>query len=325
MPGIELTGIVAILVTPLTDAGQVDEAGVRHLVDYCCEQGFSGLVVLGSNGEFPYLSFEEKVKVITAAADQAKGRIKVIAGASDYSTDQAIALTVQAREAGCDAVMAALPAYFKLGIDNVLLHIGALVDQGGLPVYFYHFPETTGLVLTPAEISRIAEIEGVVGAKFTVTSIPFLKEVIGLTRDMDFRAFIGTSFLLRDCLELGGAGVFCPLPLLGPQDVKAIAQAQQSGDTKAAIEAQDKVLAAVPLFAGVDLPPEIARAGFKAMAQKPLSEPLNRSSASHAMVKEALRLKGHPIGNMVKRPYLPVSKEQSELVEKTLAGLGWLE
>ncbi len=319
-----LEGIVPILLTPLTEQGDVDEPGVRHLVEFCIEKNFNGAIVLGSNGEFPYLSFEEKRRVMKAAADASRGRIPVIATASASGTDEAVALAREAKEAGCQAVMAAFPLYFNLGLEGVIAHFEAVAQDGGLPVFFYYFPEVTGLVLGPGEIKRIAAIDGVAGAKITVLNRSFLKKVITGTRPLGSRVFTGTSLLLGDCLGYGGAGVFCPLPIIAPEDVKGIYEAFRAGDRERAAALQAKVLKAIPILSGMDASPGLLSIGFRLLSALPYRGPGRRTPAGHHLLKEALRLQGHPVTNRVKRPYIEVSQSQSDLVRRTLESLGWL-
>ncbi len=318
-----LEGLIAILLTPFTEDGKIDEDGVKHLVGAAIEKGLDGVVVLGSNAEFPYLRFGEKLQVMGAAAEAAQGKIPVVGTASAWSTEQALDLAKEARQAGCDAVMAALPLYFNLDFRDAINHFKTIAEQGGLPVYYYHFPEVTGLNAAPEELARIAEIDGVIGAKITVINRPFLKKTIKATRAFNWKVFTGTSLLLHDCLEFGGAGVLCPLPLIGAEDVKALWDAHQSGDRPRAKKIQDKLLAAIPLLTGTNLSPAILAKGFKGMVRMPYSLG-KRPFASHGILKEALRLQGHPITNKVRRPFHEVDQEKQELVKKTLGNLGWL-
>ena len=115
--------------------------------------------------------------------------------------------------------MAALPLYFDLDLDGTAKHFKTLAEDGGLPIYYYHFPAVTGLRIKAKDMGRIAEIDGVVGSKVTVINRPFLKKTINATRQHNWKVFTGTSLLLNDCLEFGGAGVFCPLPLVGAREV----------------------------------------------------------------------------------------------------------
>ncbi len=319
-----LEGIIPILLTPLTEDGELDKPGLRHLVEFCVSKGLHGVVLLGSNGEFPYLSFEEKRSVMSEAALAAAGRIPVIATASAFGTDEAVALACEARAAGCDAVMAALPLYFKLDFKGVLRHFEAIASEGGLPVIFYYFPEVTGLVLKPEELGRIAAIEGVSGAKLTVVNRPFLRKAIAETRAHGWKVFTGTSFLLKDCLEFGGSGVFCPLPLIAPDDVKGIYEAYRAGDMGRAGELQTKVRRALPLFSGMDIYPGLQSLGFQLLSRMPYRGPGQRSPTRHHLLKEALRIQGHPVTNKVKRPFEKVSDAQSEFIRRTLDSLGCL-
>ncbi|MBU2644569.1 dihydrodipicolinate synthase family protein [bacterium] len=132
------------------------------------------------------------------------------------------------------------------------------------------------------------------------------------------------TVLFQDCLEAGGAGVFCPHPLLGPKDAKTIWQAFKDGDRKGMEKAQSKFLQTLSLFSGVDFSPEDSATIFKKIMQRPMSEKPDPSNQNHSLLKEALRLQGFPITNRVKLPYQPVTPEQSAILKKTLESLGWL-
>jgi 4-hydroxy-tetrahydrodipicolinate synthase len=320
----DLSGIVAILPTPLTRERRVDEAGVRHLVGYCADEGLNGAVVLGSTGEFPYLSFDEKCRVMAVAAEAGDGRIPVIGSASALGTDEAVALARAARDAGCDAVLATLPLYYTLDVAAVERHFETLVLEGGVPVFFYHFQEVAGLALNPREIERIAKIDGVVGAKITTLSQAFLRAVIRRTLPHGFRVFTGTSFLAERCLAFSGAGVFCPLPLLAPAEVRALFACIERGEDSRARTLQERLRRAIPLMNGSAAPPALLALGFALASRAPFGGPGGRPRASHGLIKEALRLCGHPIENTVKRPHDEVTRTESALVEKTLRSLGWL-
>jgi len=319
-----LEGIVAILPTPLAPDGAPDLAGLAHLVRHCVDAGLDGAVVLGSNGEFPYLDFDARRRVMAAAAEAAEGHIPVIGTASAAGTEEAVALARAARQAGCAAVLATIPTYWRVEADEAYDHleaVAAAAGEGGLPVYFYYFPEVTGLVLSPAAIARIAALDGVVGAKITVSNARFLRRVIAATRPHGFRVFTGTSFLAEACLAAGGAGVFCPLPLLVPEPTKALFRAARAGDAAEARRLQARLRRAVPLFSGIAAFPTLQARAFGWLAAAPYRGPGRRPAPTHGLLKEALRQRGHPIGPTVRRPHRPPSPAQRELVRRTLARL----
>lgn len=319
----DMEGIVTVILTPFKEDGNIDENGVKHLVRTALDLGHDGVVVLGSNAEFPYLRFEEKLQVMGAAVDAAQGKIPVIGTASAWSTAQAVDLAKEADKAGCEAVMAALPLYFNLDFNSAVKHYKTLAEKGGLPIYYYHFPDVTGMKIPPENLAEIAEIDGVIGSKMTVINRPFLKKSIRVTREFGWKVFTGTSLLFYDCLEFGGAGVFCPLPLIGSEDVTRLLDAFKTGDRARAKRVQNRLLNTIPLFTGAKLSPGILAKGFKALVRMPY-RPGKRAFGSHGLLKEALRLLGHPISNKVRRPYREVDQHQRELIEKILANMGWL-
>jgi 4-hydroxy-tetrahydrodipicolinate synthase len=318
----DLEGVVAILPTPLTDEGDIDKAGVRHLVEFSADKGLHGVVILGSNSEFPYLSFEEKVQVMKVAGNAGRGKIPVIAGASAWSTDEAVALANEAGAAGCNAVMVTLPKYFDMDFKLVVKHFETVAGKGGLPVYFYYFPDVTGLELKPNQFAEIAAIDGIVGAKMTVINRSYLKKSIQATRPHGWKVFTGMALLLKDCLEFGGAGLFCPLSLIGHEDVKGIYNSYKAGDMAKCKKLQAKVRMALPLISGIDMPPRLLATGFQLLSRLPAG--ISRPGGNQGLIKEALRLQGHPITNRVKRPYEEVTESQAEMVKRILDLLGWL-
>ncbi|HUT55537.1 MAG TPA: dihydrodipicolinate synthase family protein [bacterium] len=320
----ELQGVFGVVPTPLTEKGEVDEQGLAHLVVHCRESGLHAAVILGSNGEFPYFTTEEKLKVLAVAAQAAQGKLPLIAGASAFSTREAVLLARAARSAGYHAVLAALNVYFQLGLEAVKEHFEALADEGGLPVIFYYFPEVTGLMLAPDEIAELAALPGIHGAKITVMSHTFIKRIVKLTRTKLWAVFAGSSFLMEDTLKMGGAGVICPIPLIAPKDCLDLYQAMGNGKFSEAQELPNKLLGALPLFTEIDMPGKVASAWFKAMQRKPYLGPPDRPVSSVVMVKEALRLQGHPITSVVRGPNQQITKERSKLVKKTLKEQGWL-
>src|ERR1700759_4187529 len=97
-----IKGSIPALITPMKN-GKGDEAAFRKFVSWQIEQGSQGLVPVGTTGESPTLSHDEHMRVVELCVEEAAGRVPVIAGAGSNSTDEAIALTRHAKEAGADA------------------------------------------------------------------------------------------------------------------------------------------------------------------------------------------------------------------------------
>src|SRR5947209_13865532 len=108
--GERFAGVSVAIVTPFAD-GQIDWAALNRLVSWHVEQGTDGLVPVGTTGESPTLDHEEHERVIAVVAEQASGRIKVMAGTGSNSTREAIRLTRAAKKAGANGALMVGPYY----------------------------------------------------------------------------------------------------------------------------------------------------------------------------------------------------------------------
>lgn len=290
-----LEGIFVVMMSALEEEG-VDERAMRHMVDHFVDAGVHGLVVLGSNGEYPYLSDEEKRQLIDVVVDQAKGRVAVIAGTGYMGTDQTIALTKHARDVGADAAMIALPIYYQLDFEDVKRHYQRISGEAGLPIVYYNFPDATGLKLTPAQIAELAEIEHVAGVKETIPDVDEIGELAELMKGKTFSVLSGTVLNLMPVMERGGVGAIGVLPNHAPAQCVEFYNAIKSGDQAKAGEIMSYLFKFLPLMTAVGAP--------------------------HAIMKETLRQLGHPITPLVKDPLPPLKVEHKELVARVLADAG---
>jgi 4-hydroxy-tetrahydrodipicolinate synthase len=287
-----LEGIFVVMMSPFRDEA-VDEHAMRSMVNHFIDAGVHGLVVLGSNGEYPFLSDEEKRQLIDIAVEEARGRVPVVAGTGYMGTDQTIALTRYARDAGAAAAMIALPIYYQLGLEDVKRHFKRISGEAGLPILYYNFPDATRLKLSPAEIAELAEIEQIVGAKETILDIDEVGELIALVKKRPFSVFSGTVLNLVPTMERGACGAIGVLPNLIPKHTVDLYNAIKSGDAERTSELQSFIFKFMPL--------------------------MTASPAPHSIMKEALRQLGHPISPAVKDPLPPLKDEWKELVSQTLA------
>jgi 4-hydroxy-tetrahydrodipicolinate synthase len=277
--------------------GAVDENAMRSMTDRFIAEGAHGLVVLGSNGENPYLSDDDKKKIIDIVVDQAGGRVPVVAGTSYMGTEQTIALTTYARDVGADAAMIALPIFYKLDLKDIKRHYQRLADEVGLPIIYYNFPDATGLKLSPAEIAEIAEIEQVIGVKETILDVDEVGELVEIMKDRrPFAVFSGTALNMAKTVELGACGSIGVVANLAVGKVVEFYNAIKSGDAEKIEELKSYMFKFIPL--------------------------MTTSPTPHAMFKHALGQLGHPITTDVKDPLPPLTGEQEELVAGVLADAG---
>jgi 4-hydroxy-tetrahydrodipicolinate synthase len=287
-------GVYPAMVTPLNKNLKIDEKGLRYEVDYLIGNGVHGLVSLGSSGEFPYITIAEKKRVIDIVVEQTDRRVPVVVCTSSMGTDDVIALSRYAENRGADGLLINLPIYYPLTDDDVYNHYKAISKAVDLPILLYDLPYFTHLEMSLALISRLCRIENVVGIKET-GPVEKAEEILKIQKRGPFYVFTGVSFILLEVLKVGGAGVICPIPCIVPNEVVSIYESFRRGNLGKAARLQEKLYKLMPILA--------------VSVQSPL-------------VKEAMHQLGHPIQAYVKKPLPQITKEQREIVKKSLLDIG---
>ena len=283
-------GVFSILMTAYTKGGDIDEKAMRSSINFVIENGVHGVVALGSVGENPYLSHEEKRKVIDIVVDETNGRVPVVVGTGEFSTDMTIEMSRYAEDAGADALMICLPIYWKIREEDIIAHYSAVAHAVDKPIILYNFPSTTHLDMTPELIAKLAEIEGVIGIKESIGDINHMRAVIENT-DEKFSVFAGVSRLLLDILEIGGAGCFTPDANIFPRMIVGIYSAYKQGDIRRARALQNELN---------DLTSLIGLGG----------------PAFIAAIKELMNIIGIPIESTVKGPLPSLTVEQKAMIRR---------
>jgi 4-hydroxy-tetrahydrodipicolinate synthase len=150
-------GVYSIIPTAFTDAGDLDAASQRKVVDLFIEKGANGLTALGVTGEVARLEEHERATVLETVVKQAAGRVPIIAGTSAEGTRTCIAYTRQAKALGASAVMVSPPRMPKLNSAAVVNHYKALADAVDLPIIVQDYPPIAGFAMEPALLARIAK------------------------------------------------------------------------------------------------------------------------------------------------------------------------
>ena len=283
-------GVYPAMVTPLNKNLEIDENGLRYEVDFLIGSHVHGLVALGSSGEFPYLTVDEKKRVIDIVVEQTNGRIPVVVCTSSIGTDEVILLSRYAQERGADGIMINLPLYYPLTDEDVFNHYQAVSKAVELPILLYDFPHLTHLDMSLELISKLSYLDNVVGVKET-GPVEKAEEIIKMQKKEPFHVFTGISFILLEVLKIGGAGVICLIPCIVPREIVSIYESFRTGDEEKASQLQEKILPLVSMVAVPVQPP---------------------------VVKEAMRQLGHPIQSYVKSPLPQITEAQKDIVRKSL-------
>lgn len=291
-------GIFTVMVTAYNENGGIDREAMAEMTEFQIESGVHGLVVLGSNGECPYLTHDLQKKAIDVVTETCADRLPVIAGINERGTEAALEMAGYAKKAGVQGLLVALPVFYPLDEDTVYRHYQTIGEEIDIPLLYYNFPSHSHLIFTPEQIARIARIDNVVGAKETIFKTAEIKALIEATTD-DFSVFTGICFNLTKTMGFGASGAICPLPNIMPRTAVGLYQALKDGDQDKALSLQTEINKLMPLMAA--------------------------SPAPHAVMKEAIRLLGCSIRVDVKPPLPILTKEQSLLVRNTLIDAGLLK
>jgi 4-hydroxy-tetrahydrodipicolinate synthase len=235
----DISGIIAMLVTPFTKDYQLDEGALRAEVDWCVQQGANGIVATPSIGEFLHLSETERVRAFEVTFDQARKHkdVVTVAMTSGATTLEALKFAKIAGEMGYDAQQLIPPYYWRCGEEEVYLHYKMVAEAGHLPVVVYHNPALSKFNMSPKFFGRLCGISGIVAIKEVLTDLQHLEalydEVRGRVKILQtFRAFLTG-------LMLGAAGGFINVFAV-PASVKLL-QLFRAGDIAKAVEVQRRL------------------------------------------------------------------------------------
>lgn len=286
-------GVIPTLVTPYSDYGGIDTAGVGRLVEHVIAGGVHGVAVNGDAGEFVNLSRGEKLMVIEAAVEAAAGRVPVYAGTGAESTEETLALTWDAAKAGANAAIVVTPYYFGLPQDALVDHYAEIARRGRLPIIVANIPCYSGNNLTPDTLARLAEIDSVIGLEQSNADLGQLVETLRLAGDR-FAILTGIDSQCYPALCAGTTGIFSTTACVMPREVVAIYDAFRAGDHERARELHRRAQA--------------------------LNRLLEASPGHSATCKAALALLGLP-GGPVRRPLPDLAPEARDGVRAALLEL----
>ena len=164
-------GSFTALITPFKD-GKFDETSFRSLIDFQLKSGTHGLVPTGTTGESPTLSHEEHIRIVEVCIEQTNKKVPVIAGTGSNSTEEAIYLTKHAKKAGAYAALVVTPYYNKPSQEGLLQHFTKIANSVDIPIVIYNIPGRSIVDMNNETMSKLFEIENVIGVKDATGDIP---------------------------------------------------------------------------------------------------------------------------------------------------------
>jgi 4-hydroxy-tetrahydrodipicolinate synthase len=272
------------MVTPFDGDGKVNYAIAEKLAAHLADNGSDTLVVCGTTGESPTLSWDEEHNLFQAVKQAVAGKAKIIGGTGSNSTQEAIAATQKAAKLGLDGSLQVVPYYNKPPQAGLYQHFKAIAESASdLPIMLYNIPGRTGQNLLPETVIHLAEIPNILAIKEASGNLEQASQIRRATPP-EFALYSGDDVLTMPLLAVGGAGVVSVAShLVGPQ-LQQMIQAFEAGQPKTAIQLH---LQLFPLFKALFL------------------------TTNPIPVKAALRLQGWQVGST----RLPLGDTSPEVIQ----------
>jgi len=289
-------GVFPYLVSPVDAAGEVKAEVLERLCEDLIAAGVHGLTPLGSTGEFAYLSWPQRCRVVEVVVQAARGRVPVVAGVASTTIADA---RMQARELerlGCDGILAILEAYFPLDDEGVYDYFKSVADAVSLPVVLYTNPSFQRSDLSLPVIERLSRVPNIRYIKDASVNTGRLLSILNRVEGR-MQVFAASAHIPACVMLIGGVGWMAGPACVAPRQSVALYEACRRKDWAEAMALQR------PLWS------------------------LNQAFARHnlaACIKGGLELQGYAVGAPLP-PQAPLSAEGVDEVRRALATIGALE
>lgn len=279
----ELGRLITAMVTPFDDEGKVDYAQAKKLARALLDSGSDGLVVVGTTGESPTLTWDEEYRLFQEIKKEVGNRGSVIAGTGSNSTEEALEATKKAAKIGVDACLLVVPYYNKPSQEGLYQHFKTIAEGSGVPCILYNVPTRTITNLASETVVRLSKIENIIGVKEASANLGQIADIINRARK-GFIVWSGNDSDTFPIMALGGYGVISVASHLVGKQIKAMIDAMVKGDVAKAAKIHIDLLPLVDSLFIVANPCPLKYAmnqiGFKVGKPRlPLVEPDEKTAA----------------------------------------------
>jgi 4-hydroxy-tetrahydrodipicolinate synthase len=235
------TGCGTAMVTPFRRDLSLDEETLRKLIRRQLEAGINFLVPCGTTGENPTLTRAEHLRVVEITLEEAKGKIRVLAGAGGYNTREVVELARELEHVGVDGILSVTPYYNKPSQEGLYQHFRTIAEAIHIPIVIYSVQGRTGVNVEPATLARLAQIENIVGVKEASGNIGQMANILHEVPP-DFVVLSGDDSVTIPLMALGGRGVISVVSNEVPAAMTQLAQACLKSEFENARQMQRRYL-----------------------------------------------------------------------------------
>jgi dihydrodipicolinate synthase/N-acetylneuraminate lyase len=288
-------GVFPYLVSPVHETGEVNANVLARLCDDLIKAGVHGLTPLGSTGEFAYLAWPQRRRVVEVAVAAAKGRVPVVAGVASTTIADAVSQAREFESLGCSGILAILDTYFPVPDEGVFAYFKAIAEAVSTPVVLYTNPNFQRSDLSLSAIDRLSRIPNIGYIKDASFNTGRLLSIINRVEGR-MQVFAASSHIPTCVMLIGGIGWMSGPACVAPRQSVELYELCRRGDLVTAMERQRLLWNLNQAFAKYNLA---------------------------ACIKGGLQLQGYPVGAPLP-PQVPLPPEGVEEVRRALVAIGAL-
>lgn len=286
-------GVFPYLVSPIHETGEVNANVLARLCDDLIGAGVHGLTPLGSTGEFAYLSWPQRRRIVEVVIAATKGRVPVVAGVASTTIVDAVSQAQEFASLGCSGILAILDAYFPVPDEGVFAYFKAIAEAVSIPVVLYTNPNFQRSDLSLSVIDRLSRISNIAYIKDASFNTGRLLSIINRVEGR-LQVFAASSHIPTCVMLIGGIGWMSGPACVAPRQSVELYELCRRGDWVTAMERQRRLWNLNQAFAKYNLA---------------------------ACIKGGLQLQGYPVGAPL-APQAPLPPEGVEEVKCALAAIG---
>ena len=228
------SGVFPALMTEFNKDGSLDLDGTQRHIKSCMDAGIEGLVMLGTLGENASLRAEEKEAVLKASVEATEGKIPVLSGVAEYTTELGLEHAARAKRAGCEGLMVLPSMVYQQDQREGQAHFNAIANGANLPVMIYNNPVSYKLDMTPESFVEMSANNNIVAVKESSNDSRRMTDMINACGDR-YVMFCGVDDLVLENLMFGATGWVSGLVNSFPKEAVALYTYAKAGKMEEAV------------------------------------------------------------------------------------------
>ncbi len=248
----DLGEVITAMVTPFDENGNINYNQVAELATYLADNGSDAVLVAGSTGESPTLTYEEEAELLSCVKSAVGNTVKVIIGAGSNSTKTAIECSKRVEKIGADAILQVVPYYNKPSQAGMIEHFSSVAKSVDIPILLYNIPGRTGVNMLPDTVAELANnYKNIVALKQSNMDLDLISELKSKVPS-DFALYSGDDSLTLPMLALGVHGVVSVASHIVGKEIKSMIRNFKTGVPNAALNMHIRLF---PIFKKIFMAP----------------------------------------------------------------------